>query len=127
LERRSCRTHGLPVDLTLAGTRLNCYAIHKLHSPNPRMSSPWEISYGLFQREQRQARERELRRSPRRNVGHRPYTRAQLLIIDVRSLACQFGTVAVPKRYGPDRYRDRYTRARGEGVPPYGPRTPPAL
>src|SRR5215813_3155302 len=43
LERRSCRTHGLPVDLTLAGTRLNCYAIHKLHRPNPRMSSPWEI------------------------------------------------------------------------------------
>jgi len=33
---RSCRTRDLPVDLTLASTRLNCCAIHKLHRPNPR-------------------------------------------------------------------------------------------
>jgi hypothetical protein len=39
----SCRTRDLPVDLTLAGTRLNCCAIHKLHRPNPRTNSPLEI------------------------------------------------------------------------------------
>jgi len=39
----SCRTRDLPMDLTLAGTRLNCCAIHKLHRPNPRTNSPLEI------------------------------------------------------------------------------------
>lgn len=44
LERRSCRPRDLPVALTLAGARLNCCAIHKLHRPNPRANSPLEIS-----------------------------------------------------------------------------------
>ena len=42
-DRRSCRTRDLPVDLTLAGARLNCCAIHKLHSPNPRTNPPLKI------------------------------------------------------------------------------------
>jgi hypothetical protein len=42
-DRWSCRTRDLPVDLALAGTRLNCSAIHKLHRPNPRTNSPSEI------------------------------------------------------------------------------------
>jgi hypothetical protein len=42
-DRRSCRTRDLHVDLTLAGTRLNCCAIHKLHRPNPRTNSPLKI------------------------------------------------------------------------------------
>jgi hypothetical protein len=63
LARGSCRTRDLPVDLTLAGTRLNCCAIHKLHRPNPRASAPLEISIELIRREERRARERELRHS----------------------------------------------------------------
>src|ERR1051325_10506026 len=42
-DRGSCRTRDLPLDLTLAGARLNCCAIHKLHSPNPRTNSPLKI------------------------------------------------------------------------------------
>jgi len=53
LERRSCRTRDLPMDLTLAGARLNCCAIHKLHRPSPREDSPLENYYLLFQKEER--------------------------------------------------------------------------
>jgi len=53
LERRSCRARDLPVDLALAGARLNCCAIHKPHSPNPRANSPWNLSFIVLERGRR--------------------------------------------------------------------------